>query len=126
MPNETSRGTASPNTPGRGSEATGCASLPADVNAKLAAIVESSDDAIISKDLDSIITSWNSGATRLFGYSAEEAIGQSVTMLMPPDRVNEEPGILDRICRGERIDHYETIRRHKNGTLLDISLSISP
>ncbi len=95
-------------------------------NATLAAIVESSDDAIISKNLDSIITSWNRGAERMFGYTAAEAIGRSVTMLMPPDRVSEEPGILTRLRAGERIDHYETVRRRKDGTLLDISLTVSP
>lgn len=93
---------------------------------RLAAIVEFSDDAIISKDLNGIITSWNNGAQRIFGYSTVETIGKSVTMLMPADRVNEEPGILRRIRSGERIDHYETVRRHKNGTLLDISLTVSP
>lgn len=97
-----------------------------DAKAKLAAIVESSDDAIVSKNLDGIITSWNQGAERIFGYTAQETIGQSVTMLMPPDRVNEEPGILDRIRRGEKIAHYETIRRRKDGMLLNISLSVSP
>ncbi len=96
------------------------------VNQRLAAIVENSDDAIISKDLNGVILSWNAGATRLFGYTAEEAIGRSVTMLMPPECVNEEPGILERIRRGERIDHYETVRRHKDGTLVDISLTVSP
>ena len=93
---------------------------------RLAAIVESSHDAIISKDLDGIIQSWNTGAVRLFGYTPEEAIGQSVTMLIPPDRENEEPEILTRIRRGERIDHYETVRRRKNGSLVPISLTISP
>ncbi len=97
-----------------------------DVEAWLASIVESSDDAIISKDLKSTILSWNAGAERLFGYTAEEAIGRPVTMLMPPDRTDEEAGILSRIQRGERIDHYETIRRRKDGKLLDISLSVSP
>jgi PAS domain S-box-containing protein len=92
----------------------------------LAAIVESSDDAIVSKDLNSIIRSWNSGAERLFGYSAEEAIGRSVTMLMPPDREDEEQGILEKIRRGDRVDHYQTIRRRKDGKLLDISLTVSP
>ncbi|HVX12157.1 MAG TPA: PAS domain S-box protein [Pirellulales bacterium] len=96
------------------------------VNSRFAAIVESSDDAIIGKDLNSIITSWNAGATRLFGYTADEAIGRPVTMLMPPDRVDEELGILERIRRGERVDHYETVRRRKDGTLLDISLTVSP
>ena len=94
--------------------------------AHLAAIVESSDDAIISKDLNSIITSWNHGAERLFGYTAQEAIGQPVTMLMPPERFDEEVGILERIRRGESIDHYETVRRRKDGTLLQISLTVSP
>lgn len=92
----------------------------------LAAIVESSDDAILSKDLNGVITSWNRGAQRIFGYTPEEAVGQPVTMLMPPDRVNEEAGILARIRRGERVDHYETVRRRKDGTLLDISLTVSP
>lgn len=96
------------------------------VQARLAAIVESSDVAIISKNLESIITSWNQSAERLFGYTAQEAIGSSITMLMPADRVNEEPGILERIGRGERIDHYETIRRRKDGTLIDVSLTVSP
>ena len=92
----------------------------------LAAIVESSDDAILSKTLQGIITSWNKGAEHLFGYTADEAIGQSVTILIPEDRLNEEPGIIDRISRGERVNHFETIRRRKDGTLLDISLTISP
>ncbi|HEU4342015.1 MAG TPA: PAS domain S-box protein, partial [Candidatus Binatia bacterium] len=97
-----------------------------EAKARLAAIVESSDDAIVSKDLDGIITSWNRGAERLFGYTAQEAIGQPVTMLMPPERFDEEPGILQRIRRGESIEHYETVRRRKDGTLLDISLTVSP
>jgi PAS domain S-box-containing protein len=92
----------------------------------LASIVESSDDAIVSKDLNGIITSWNAGARRLFGYTAEEAIGKSVTMLIPSDRENEEPGILERIRRGKRIDHFETIRRRKDGSLVEISLTVSP
>ena len=94
--------------------------------AKLAAIVESSDDAIISKDLNGIITTWNTGAERIFGYAAREVIGQSVTILVPPDRVDEARGILERIRRGERIHHFETVRRRKDGTLLDISLTVSP
>ena len=94
--------------------------------AKLAAIVESSDDAIISKDLNGIITTWNTGAERIFGYAAREVIGQSVTILAPPDRVDEVRGILERIRRGERVDHFETVRRRKDGTLLDISLTVSP
>jgi PAS domain S-box-containing protein len=93
---------------------------------RLAAIVESSEDAIVSKDLNGIISSWNGGAERLFGYTAEEAIGKPVTLLIPPERHNEEPGILERIRRGERIEHYETIRQRKDGRLLDISLTVSP
>lgn len=92
----------------------------------LAAIVESSDDAIISKDLNGVITSWNRGAERIFGYTADEIIGRPVTMLMPPDRQAEEPVILSRLRMGERIDHFETIRRRKDGTELHISLTISP
>lgn len=97
-----------------------------EATARLAAIIESSDDAIISKDLKGIITSWNPGAERLFGYSPEEAIGQSVTMLIPADRQDEEPLILNRILKGERIEHYETLRRRKDGSLIEISLSVSP
>jgi len=93
---------------------------------RLAAIVESSDDAIISKDLNGIICSWNKGAERIFGYGADEVIGKSITTLMPPERLNEEPGILQRIRAGERIDHYETVRRRKDGSLLNVSLTVSP
>jgi PAS domain S-box-containing protein len=93
---------------------------------QLASIVESSDDAIVSKDLDGVITSWNRGAERLFGYTAEDVIGKPVTLLIPPERLDEEPGILERIRRGERVDHYETVRRRKDGTNVDISLTISP
>jgi PAS domain S-box-containing protein len=93
---------------------------------QLVAIVESSDDAIISKDLDGVIQTWNAAAERLFGYTAEEAVGQPVTMLIPAELEGEEPGILARLRRGERIDHYETVRRHKDGSLLDISLTVSP
>jgi len=93
---------------------------------RLVALVQSSDDAIISKDLNGVIESWNSGAERLFGYTAQEAIGQPVTMLIPPDHADEEAGILARIRRGERLEHYETIRRRKDGTLVDISLTVSP
>ncbi|HJR22603.1 MAG TPA: PAS domain S-box protein, partial [Dongiaceae bacterium] len=93
---------------------------------RLAAIIESNEDAIISKSLDGIITSWNSGAERLFGYTAAEAIGQPVTMLIPPERIDEEPGILARIRRGERIEHYDTVRRRKDGSAIDISLTVSP
>ena len=92
----------------------------------LASIVESSDDAIITKNLDGLITSWNNAAERLFGYTAEEAIGKSITILIPPERQDEEPAILVRLRRGERIDHYETVRRRKDGSLIDISLTVSP
>ena len=94
--------------------------------ALLSAIVDSSDDAIISKDLNGTITSWNQSAERLFGYSAEEAIGQSITMLIPVDRRDEEAEILDRLKRGERVDHFDTIRIRKDGTSIHISLTISP
>ena len=93
---------------------------------RLAAIIESSDDAIVSKDLNGIITSWNVAAERLFGYKAEEIVGQSILLLIPPERQHEEPRILERIRRGDRIDHYETVRRRKDGTLFDISVTVSP
>jgi PAS domain S-box-containing protein len=93
---------------------------------RLVAIIESNEDAIVSKDLDGVITSWNSGAERLFGYTAAEAIGRPVTMLIPPERIDEEPGILARIRRGERIEHYDTVRRRKDGSAVDISLTVSP
>jgi PAS domain S-box-containing protein len=93
----------------------------------LSAIVDSSDDAIISKDLRGVITSWNKSAERLFGYTADEAIGRTVAnLLIPEDRQDEEPDILARLQRGERVDHFETVRRRKDGALLDISLTISP
>jgi len=93
---------------------------------RLAAIVESSDDAILSKDLNGIITSWNAGAERLYGYAGHEILGKPVTILIPEDRQDEEPRILARIRRGERIEHYETVRMRKDGSLVDISLSVSP
>jgi PAS domain S-box-containing protein len=98
----------------------------AQASAVLSAIVDSSDDAIISKDLCGTIMSWNQAAERLFGYTAAEAIGQSILMLIPPDRQEEEPQILARLQRGERVDHFETIRIRKDGSLLNISLTISP
>jgi PAS domain S-box-containing protein len=99
----------------------------ADRNARLlASIVESSDDAIISKDLNGVITSWNKSAERLFGYKPAEAIGQSITMLIPSDRLDEEPRILASLRRGERVDHFETVRVRKDGSRLNISLTISP
>src|SRR5947207_2132726 len=82
---------------------------------RLSAIVDSSDDAIVSKNLDGIITSWNAGAQRIFGYTAEEAVGHPVQMLVPADRQDEEPKILEQLRRGERVDHFETMRVRKNG-----------
>ena len=93
---------------------------------RIASIVETSDDAIVSKTLDGVITTWNQGAARLFGYMAEEIIGKSVSILIPPDRQDEERSIIERIQRGERIEHYETIRRRKDGSLIPISLTVSP
>jgi PAS domain S-box-containing protein len=94
--------------------------------ARLAAIVQSSDDAIIGKTLDGIVTSWNAGAERLFGYAAEEMVGQSVSRIIPGDRLAEEPDILSRLRHGERVEHFETVRRHKDGSLVEVSVSISP
>ena len=93
---------------------------------RLSAIVDSSYDAIVSKDLNGIITSWNNGAERLFGYRAEEAIGKPILILIPADHPNEEPNILDRIRRGERVEPYETVRRRKDGSLAEILLTVSP
>lgn len=92
----------------------------------LAAIIDSADDAIISKTLDGIITSWNRGAERIFGYKSEEIIGKSVTVLIPEDHLEEEPVVLARLRQGKSIEHYETVRVHKDGTRLDISLTVSP
>ena len=92
---------------------------------QLASIVHSSNDAIISKDLNGVIVSWNAAAERIFGYTALEAIGRSITIIVPPELCDEERGILERIRRGERIEHYETKRRDKNGFLLNVSLTIS-
>jgi len=93
---------------------------------RLASIVESSDDAVVSKDLNGIIATWNRGAERLFGYMAEEVIGEPITILIPPERRDEESGILERIRRGEHVDHYETVRRRKDGSLVTVSLTVSP
>lgn len=92
----------------------------------LSAIVSSADDAIVSKDLSGVVTSWNRAAERLFGYSEEEMIGQPIAILVPPEHPNEEPRILERIRRGERIDHYETISRRKDGKIIEVSVTISP
>ena len=92
----------------------------------MASIVESSDDAIISKTLEGVITSWNPGAERIFGYTAKEAIGRSISLIIPVDRASEEEAILEKLRRGERIDHFDTVRVRKDGTTLDVSLTISP
>ncbi len=92
----------------------------------LAGIVASSDDAIISKNLDGVITSWNKSAERIFGYSSDEMVGKPITLIIPKERISEEATILGRLRRGERVDHFETVRRHKDGTLIDVSLTISP
>jgi PAS domain S-box-containing protein len=94
--------------------------------ARLASIVESSDDAILSKTLDGTITTWNKGAERTYGYSAEEAVGRSISMLVPPDRPDEIPRILEGLRRGEKIEHFETVRVTKDGRRIDISLTVSP
>jgi PAS domain S-box-containing protein len=97
-----------------------------ELHRRLAAIVEASDDAIISKDLNGVIQSWNQGAERMFGYTSAEAVGQSIRMIIPKDREDEETAVLDRIRRGEKIDHFETLRRRRDGTALPISLTVSP
>jgi PAS domain S-box-containing protein len=97
-----------------------------DSMAHLAAIVENSEDAIITTDLDSIITSWNRAAIRIFGHTADEVIGKPVSIIIAEDRHHEEPDILDRIRNGQRVDHYETIRQRKDGTHVEVSLSVSP
>jgi PAS domain S-box-containing protein len=97
-----------------------------DIAQYLAAIVDSSDDAIISVDVHGTMTSWNKGAERLFGYTFAETVGKSVTILLPCDRQDEERTILQRISRGGRVDHYETVRQRKDGGLIDVSLTVSP
>jgi len=99
---------------------------PPDPTLRLAAIVESSDDAIVSKDLNGIITSWNRAAAVLFGYTADEVIGKSITILIPPERLSEEDMVLGRIRKGERVEHFDTVRQRKDGTLIPISLTVSP
>jgi PAS domain S-box-containing protein len=96
------------------------------VDSRLAAIIESSDDAIVSKTLQGIILTWNRGAERIFGWKAHEVIGKAINILIPPDRQEEEPQILARLHRGERVDHFETVRVTKDGRLIDVSVSISP
>ena len=97
-----------------------------DPRAHLAAIVDSSDDAVISKDLNGIIVSWNNSAARIFGYAANEIVGRSILLLIPPELHYEEDQILGKVRAGERIDHYETIRMRKNGERFQISATISP
>lgn len=94
--------------------------------ALLAAVISGSDDAIFSKTLDAIITSWNLGAERMYGYTAEEIIGQPVALLVPADKPDEVPTIMRRILAGESLDHYDTVRRHKDGSLIYVSLTVSP
>jgi PAS domain S-box-containing protein len=97
-----------------------------DPSARLAAIVASSDDAIISKDLNGIIQTWNPSAERLFGYTAAEAIGNPITMIIPQDRLSEEAEVLTRVRTGLSVDHFETVRRRKDGSEIHISLTVSP
>jgi PAS domain S-box-containing protein len=98
----------------------------AERNALLAAIVESSDDAIVSKSLDGTVRSWNHAAERMFGYTAAEAIGRNITLIIPADRLSEENEILTKIRSGQKIDHFVTVRQAKDGSLLNISLTVSP
>lgn len=98
----------------------------AEAHARLAAIIESSDDAIVSKTLDGIIRTWNKGAERIFGWTADEVVGKPITIIIPPDRLEEEPKILERLRRGERVDHFETVRQTKDGRLVEVSVTISP
>jgi PAS domain S-box-containing protein len=92
----------------------------------LAAIVDSSNDAIISKDLNGVITSWNKAAERIFGYTDAEAVGQSISMVIPPERAREETQILEQIRKGARVEHFETVRSRKNGEMFDVSVMVSP
>lgn len=96
------------------------------ITSLLEAIIDSSDDAIVSKTLEGVITSWNRGAEEIFGYSAAEAVGQHITLIIPPERYAEEDDVLAHIRRGEKIDHYETVRQAKDGRKVDISLTVSP
>jgi two-component system CheB/CheR fusion protein len=100
--------------------------LAEDAALRLAAIVESSDDAIVGMDLEGIITSWNAGAERIFGYNAGEIIGEPSTILIPPDYQKEDEAIIERIRRGQRVEHFETVRQRKHGSLIDVSMTVSP
>ena len=115
-----------PGSPGAGSVPHDAERLRAEAQARLAAIVESSDDAIVGKDLNGVITSWNKGAERIFGWTPAEVVGKSITIIIPQDRLDEEPQILARLRRGERVDHFETIRQTKHGARIHISATISP
>src|SRR5918993_216409 len=97
-----------------------------DASAHLAAIISSSDDAIVSKSLDGIIISWNGAAERLFGYSPDEAIGSHISLIIPKDRLDEESYVIGRIRAGLNVEHYETVRQRKDGSFIDISLTVSP
>jgi len=99
---------------------------PLNAQAWLAAVIDSSDDAIVTKTLQGIVTTWNKSAERIFGYKADEIVGQPILMIIPPDRRGEEAEILRRLGKGERVDHFETVRRRKDGSLIDISVTISP
>ena len=93
---------------------------------RLAAIIASSDDAIVSKDLNGTVMSWNASAERIFGYTADEMIGRSIRLIIPADRQGEEDEVLARVRSGERVEHFDTVRRRKDGSLVDISLTVSP
>ena len=97
-----------------------------ELKARLAAIVKYSDDAIVSKTLNGIVTSWNGGAQRLFGFTAEDIVGKSITMIIPENRLSEEADILAKIVRGEAVEHFQTVRRRKDGSLIDVSITVSP
>ncbi|MDB5296016.1 MAG: rpfC 5, partial [Phycisphaerales bacterium] len=101
-------------------------SATSELEGRFQAIIESSDDAIVSKDLNGVVRSWNPGAERIFGYTAAEMIGRPIEVIFPPDRKDEEPRILERLRRGERVDHFETVRVRKDGTPIDVSVTISP
>src|SRR4030095_15297320 len=99
---------------------------PEIVRARLVALVDSSDDAIVSKTLDGVITSWNAAAERIFGWTAAEAVGQSILLIIPEDRRYEEEAVLARIRAGQRVDHFDPVRRTKDGRLLEVSITVSP
>src|SRR6185295_8600649 len=97
-----------------------------ELQTRLAAIVENSDDAIVSKNLHGVVQSWNAGAERIFGYSAAEMVGRPISTIIPPDRQAEEPAILEKLKNGERVDHFQTIRIRKDGKTIHVSVTISP